>query len=282
MSYLPWTQLLGMTRYEFKMHWRRRALLVTTLALGVCIGFMILIAGNDFRQVNLSNSSAAARQIITSGIILSIWAPIGVTLALLLPIMIADTIPLDRQTGVRELLNTLPLAPSTYLLGKLLGACAAVLAGMSILMVVSGLAWWLQVGPYDLGKYLEMWVVGVFSITVMNGGLGVLVAAGQPTRRRAISVVVGVMALFFFVLTFTPDPDSLTSLLSIIRLPIINYYIFSNTPSALAGQSVSGLSGNNLLPSVQTVALTIVAGIVELVIVGVVVWGWTRWRESRA
>jgi ABC-type transport system involved in multi-copper enzyme maturation permease subunit len=225
MNAVVWSQLRGMVIYEFKMHWRRRALLIVTLAITVMLLFTMVILGDILRESN-SVDPELARRAISATIVFSTWAPIGVSLALILPIMVADTIPLDTQYRVRNTLDSLPLSRPVYVAGKLLGVWAAVLAGMFAIMVASGVGWWLLGGPYDVVVYVQMWVVGVAWIAILNSGLGVLIGAGQPNRRRAILVVIFFLVLVVSVFSRSMQGDDFMGIISPMRGAILSYYLF--------------------------------------------------------
>ena len=67
---------------------------------------------------------------------------------------------------------------------------------MGLLMVVIALVWWLQVGAFNLGWYAQVWVVGIASVVILNGSLGVLIPAAASNRRQAIVIaIIGMAAL---------------------------------------------------------------------------------------
>lgn len=275
MNAVVWSQLRGMVIYEFKMHWRRRALLIVTLAITVMLLFTMVILGDILRESN-SVDPELARRAISATIVFSTWAPIGVSLALILPIMVADTIPLDTQYRVRNTLDSLPLSRPVYVAGKLLGVWAAVLAGMFAIMVASGVGWWLLGGPYDVVAYVQMWVVGVAWIAILNSGLGVLIGAGQPNRRRAILVVIFFLVLVVSVFSRSMQGDDFMGIISPMRGAILSYYLF-NSRQDIGIESVSP----SLTSTPEAMILTIIAGIVELVILGVVVLAWMRYQDNK-
>src|SRR5688572_27685105 len=112
MNGIEWLQLRGMLVYEFKMHWRRRALLIVTLAITVMLLFTMAVLAQSLREAN-DLDPELARRAISATIVFSTWAPIGVSLAVILPIMVADTIPLDTQYRVRDTLDSLPVSRRT-------------------------------------------------------------------------------------------------------------------------------------------------------------------------
>jgi ABC-type transport system involved in multi-copper enzyme maturation permease subunit len=274
MNTLLWKQLWGITAYEFRMHWRRRSLLVITLAMSLLVIVSILLLGDSLRQSTQIDPELYWRA-VTATVIFSTWAPIGISLAVILPILVADTIPLDRQYGVRDLLDSFPISRGVYLTGKLLGVWASVLVGMGAVMVLAGAAWWFLGGPYNILSYFEMWIVGVAWIAILNSGLGVLICAGQPTRRRAILLSVALVFVSLIFLGGSFQGNDLMGIASPMRGAILSYYLF-NVRQSISSETVSPV----LLTSASAVILTILAGIGELVVGWMAVVGWMRWRDG--
>lgn len=263
---MKFAQLRGMIWYEFKMHWRRRALTVVMLAmLSMVLITLALSASQEFRNVMNSDSESldvSPETLRTYMIVFMNWGYIAVVLALILPIVMADTIPLDRQLGAQELIESLPVTPEVYLTGKLIGAWAAMISAVLPIMVVSAAVFWGLHGAYDLGAYFAMWGVGALSLIILNGGMGVLLPAMQPTRRRAIVLMLGLVFILPIVLGANLDnPTSLIDYLLLIRAPIITHYVSIN-------RGYEGL--------VNAISI----GLIELVLVWVGVWRWWLWRES--
>ena len=119
----------------------------------------------------------------------------------------ADMIPKDRQTGVRELLDALPISRGIYLAGKLIGAWLALLSSLVIVGLVAPTFWFLRVGPFDLGPYLEMWLFGGVSLVIINTGISILLSVGQPTRRRAILLMVLIIVAIPLVTNLDLETD---------------------------------------------------------------------------
>jgi hypothetical protein len=252
-----------MTAYEFRMQWRRRSLVVLVIALAVMVVASILLMGNR------NNQALQARDAITFTVVFATWAPAGIALAFILPVLLADAIPLDNQYGVSELLNSLPLPQPIYLIGKVLGACAATLSGIGIVLFAAAVGWRWQLGAYDLRRYLEMCIVGAAAIVILNGGLAVLASAGFPSRRRAI-LLTAIVPILFLGVSF--NTASIWSYLSPIRGLIIMY--FFSSPSA--DIYVAPIQVNT-----PQVLLTIAVGFVELFVAWLLAWGWLRWQENR-
>ena len=257
-------QLGRITYYEFRMHWRGRALLVLTLAIGVMNLFSIWIFSANMLPIELDATYAAAGLIS---------APLTLTLAVLLPIIISDTIPKDQQYGVRELLDTLPLPKWVYLGGKVLGMWAGTLFGLLIVMIVNGIFYQFTIGNLNLRVYIELWLFAGASLLIINGSLGVLIPVGQPNRRRAVILMI---ALFVLPLGFAAqifDTTSVLAYINPIRPAIVMYYIGN------MGQNVSG--NLNMFTS-RDVVLTILVGLIQLALVTALAWGWLRWKENHA
>ena len=268
-------QLWGMMVYEFKMHWRRRALLIIVLAIFFMTTVSVLLIGGNLPvALNLPGASAngsASQQVMNFAVVFITWAPIGVTLAFVLPIAVADTIPLDRQRGVSELLNSLPLSPATYLTGKLFGMWSACVIGISAILLLVGTVWWLRVGSFDLSPYVTMWLFGAVAQIVLCGSVGVLIAAGQPSRRRAIVAAVVLLAIAFNFGGF--QAGSLITYLSPMRAPILAYFLSNPSMGSLGLANQFGFE-------FQDVLVTIGFGLGEIVLLWLAVWFWMRRREA--
>ncbi len=256
------SQVGGIAYYEFRMLWRERALLVITLALLV---MSLLISWITLSEIVQRNDSAFdvlidAELSIAQIIVFVTWGPVGASLAFLLPIFMADVIPKDQQLGVRELLDALPVSRRSYLIGKVLGGWLAVCSSLLALMLTIAALWWLRVGVFDLRTYLDMWLWGALPLVIINGGLGMLIPAAQPTRRRAILLMIAVSIglLFGGMGNLESNPVML------IRAPVLFYFL--NVDVAI---------------SQQLFWQTIVIGVVQLIIVAVAMWGWLRWQETK-
>lgn len=274
-------QLRAMTWYEFKMHWRRKVLWIMMLAFMTITIVSLLIFLGSIRDKG-AEAEELVRPYVSAYAVLASWMPLSVGLALILPVMVADSIPLDRQYGVRDLLDSLPVSRAVYLTGKLLGTWAAVLAGLVVSFTISALVWLVSAGGFDLRPFLEMAIVGAGSLAIMNGGLGVLVAFGQPSRRRAVVLVIGLLAVMLLVLpAFINNWDLRqtygSQIMNPVRVPILNRYFFGI-------QVEAGLSLDNptLNPPPALIRDTILAGLAQVAAVWLLAWAWLRWRTGRA
>lgn len=268
-------QLRGMMWYEFKMHWRSRGILAVLLVIMVIILLNMFNGSALFSQISeLKNDSAQRRQIVTIALIRSSWGMIGMTLVLLLPVIVAETIPIDRQRHIRDLLDSLPLPYGIYLTGKLLGVWLVVLSGLVLVTLIVGAAWLLQFGAYDIRYYLETWLVGGGSIALMNAGLAVLLAAGQPTRRRAIVVVILTLVAAFLMRDFRAS--EFVNAAQPLRTAILNYYL-----NALTGRADYMIFAY-LMPSLDTLRLAFLIGAAQVALVWVVVWAGQRWQGGKS
>jgi hypothetical protein len=108
--------------------------------------------------------------------------------------------------------------------------------------------------------YLDMWLLGAVSLAVMNGGLGILLPATQPTRRRAILLMVALLLAVFII----GGAGTQSDVFSPLRMPLIVYYI--NPGSEI---------------SRQVFFTTIAVGLIQLVVAAVGIWAWMRWRQDK-
>jgi pimeloyl-ACP methyl ester carboxylesterase len=275
-------QFSAMLRYEFLLQWRRRALSVIMLAL---IALPVLAAVIFGRQalagVAVSGlTPARARELVMQQMVPAVWMTLWLFLTLLVPVVVAETIPKDKHYGVRELLDSLPLSPGLYLAGKLVSMWAAVFAGLALGMVVIGAVWGLAVGPFDLRWYANVWLAGAAPMAFINPGLSLLLAAGQPTGRRALLVGIGFAVVC--VLLQVPGFLMLGSAWNILNPshPVLFLY-FLGTPNASPSDDPLTLFLSHYITP-EAVTWTVVAGLAQVLILWAVVWAWMRWKESQA
>lgn len=256
-------QLMGMMRYEVLLHWRR-PLIRYFLAL---VTLAILTSGLPYLPENPDART------LTSAVVASIWGALVFLLMFVLPILMADAIPMDKQIGVRELLDALPMKSSTYFTGKLFGAWGGVVIGMMVMMVAGAVIAWSKAEGYILSGYVEMWVVGGFSLALINSGLSLLLNAGQPTRRRAIFATVGFLVVLFLLRDMTGS--TFLNIVNPLRLPLLNYYL--NLYSEQTYNIIIAYSPY----SASIVFFTIAAGFVQVGLVWLGALGWMRWKDWR-
>lgn len=259
--------ILQMIRYEVKMHWRRRALLVIALSNLVLIIVSALLVDNDETQdlMNSIDDHELTVDVTTIFIMLVTWMPIAFTTLLILPIALSDTIPLERQRGTAELLNSTPLTTMQFLLGKLLGAWVSVWLIFPPLMLISGIVWKIQFGAYDLLRYSTMWLISLPLLVILNGSIGILLPALFTHRRQAIALVAALLIglMIFAGPNFrTEQAMTLHDYLHPGRSPMVLYYLTQ--------------SSSQLSDAILSVAL----GLLELTGLFVVMWFVLQRRES--
>ena len=275
------SQILAILQNEFRMQWRRKGLLVLTLgmaALPIATAFFIRSQLATISQEWVASgamTAAEARRQLAQTILPIIWSPLYVVLALILPILTADAVARDRQissaSGWGELLDSLPLPGSVYLAGKLLGVWASTLASCLAAALLTGVTWWLVVGPFDLGLYLQEWLFGAAALALLNGGLSAILAAAQPSPRRAVAVGVAVAVASLTWLALSPilrnkAPVSFWDYTNISR-PVLFLYFFQSARSIGSTRIGSAVNGSDVL-------WTILVGLLEIALVGLAMWAW--------
>lgn len=188
-------QSLAIARYEFLMLWRQRAAPVLTLSLiALPVFFAFFVYGETARDSLplLDQMTPAQRQeyaiVVTASLQFFTWAATYLILIALTPIMMSELIPKDRQYGVREILDGLPLGPGTYLNGKILGALAVTLSGIVGALIIVLLVWQIMFRSIYLPMILSAWLGGGSALLFLNTSTAILLAAGQPTRKRAFAI----------------------------------------------------------------------------------------------
>lgn len=272
---LALAQLRAMIRYEFRMHWRSRGILavllmITTLMLLNLFDTSVILQ----RPGEPALTPEQQPMVVTAAIVRATFPPIGLMAAVLLPILAAEVIPLDRQRRLRDLLDALPLPYSVYLAGKLIGLWLLVMIGLAASMLLVGLAWRLRFGPYDPRPLIEAWLVGGGVIAMVNSGLSVLIAAGQPNRRRGVVVVILALVAVFMLRDF--HASAVVSAAHPLRIPILNYYLnqFPERGTLIMFAPV--------LPTADTLRLAFVMAAAQLALAWVAVWCRHRWQGGKS
>jgi hypothetical protein len=295
-----WHKIRWMIWYEGLIHWRRNLALVGGGFLFALIA-LTLFMGNEYREIEIPRnwlqpdgfiSGQATRieevgdevvvtqvhgEMITElarytpqgyeAVIRTTWiANILVTtmiiLLVIIPPMMSDNIAYDRHTGVRELLNALPLTKATYLGGKV----AATWAAVGLIVVVSALFYApfvrVVIGEYDWLVYSLIWVGAVLPVSLFVAAVSVLVAADAATRRSA--TLIGLSLIILPMLLFVPVFVTVVLIQSfVIPFPFINY------PSVLQP---------TLVP--QTISL-FATMLITLIVCWTAMWGWMRYKATR-
>ncbi|MCC7358025.1 MAG: hypothetical protein IT317_01010 [Anaerolineales bacterium] len=253
-------QLLGLLRYEAIMYLRRRGWLVLWLAVPA---LPLLFALNVARQRLAAGAAGEVNaEALTRAAVYFTLGPVFVTQMILLPLLAADSLPRDRQLGVRELLDSLPLSTGVYLGGKLLGLWASLALGVALALGLTGLAWRL-VGPMDFAPYLELWVVRLGGLIWINGSLGLLLGAGQPNRPRAVLLGAALVAVMLFTLApgMLAAPGATARIWNPARAAML-------TPWPFEAQSR------------RDVWQTLAVGAGQVALLALAMWAWLRRRRA--
>ena len=269
-------QLFIITRNEFRLQWRRRATLVIILSATV---FPVLMAvlmrggGQDVIQPMVEAGVFSAREAqerLTQSIIAFSFAPMYTILLLLVPPVVAEMIPKDRQLGVAELFDSTPLSSVAYLAGKLLGMWFSLLFGLCLNFLITLVAWRWLLGPVLILPMLETWLFAAGSVLLLNGGLAVFFSAGLRHRRGAVLIGIGV-AMMALINLGASLPHNLFFYLNPARPAFLDYYALR--AFAQIGNSL------NVTTEMRDVWLTILGGLVELAVAGFLAWIWLRRKE---
>jgi ABC-type transport system involved in multi-copper enzyme maturation permease subunit len=198
------TQLAGIVRYELLMSWRRGSLrtIVVMTVLMAALSRVIPPLNHDMLAERLRLWSESAVMIRTAATIAD--STFLVVMALfLLPLVVAEVFPLDRQYQMRELLDTLPISAGTYVIGKLASIWLVVIVSFVVVGVTSGLVAWGELGDFDLPTYLLFWLFGMLALALFSSECAMLLASGSENRRQAVlwGMAAAVLALIaYFVL----------------------------------------------------------------------------------
>jgi hypothetical protein len=183
-------QLGAMIRYELLMSWRRgtlRAILLSVLMFPQ-VFYLINYAFGEADSLSAVYLTVWPEAVQLKATDAAITANITtlVMIVLLLPLVLAELIPLDRQYRVREIIDTLPITQNVYLAGKLLSVWPMIVIGMALSALLGGTLTRIQNGPYDVGVLVALWTTGLIPLALFASLVGVMLPAQQPNRQRAI------------------------------------------------------------------------------------------------
>ncbi len=276
-------QLSGMVRYEFRRNWRRKGLPMMMLVwLVAVVSGTTLFTGPTFFQPSpeLVAGSALIRKVsITLDIMIAGGGISAVFATFTLSIVAAEIIPIDRQLGVMEWFDTLPLGPALYLTGKLLGIWTAVFSGILGIGTLSGIAFWVLIGPYDLIAYGRLWLVALTAIALYMSGLSLLLTSWLHSRRWALFIGLGVAIVGYIY--------SLPGFLQFFATIYTDFFVkYVATMRAEACQIDPESCGQPLLtPQLFPEFMEINQRLWQLAILfgitAVLAWGWQKWREHK-
>lgn len=255
------TKLNAIIHYEILMAWRRRSLPILALMLTTTM----VVFGLLFKQARLYlgdfdpiQNTVHLSELMFGGMII-----LGVSV----PLLLGDTIPLDRQFKVSELLDALPVSPATYLGGKLLSVWIGLILILPLVGVISGALLYAIFGGFDLRAFALLWS------TLLPLGLTVTaisVLANVTADSRRVSVLVGLLIL---------TPMTILVALSMMTLGRVGVLI---DPAYAYTLNIRGWV------QASASAAEIVSGVVNmlvlyaLIIVGMWAFAWGRLRTFSA
>ncbi|MBK8020532.1 MAG: ABC transporter permease subunit [Chloroflexi bacterium] len=285
------TQILTMARYEVLMAFRRRSLVILLILFLVSLTFfanvssetnqtsVIALPGEGDTTARLEDLNQLPPEAIPEwmrGVDLNLWYRSGgVSTAMIAGAMIMaiaivmfsnESIPLDRQYKVRELLDALPLPRTSYLAGKLLGVWAGLLAISLAAALFSAVVFRVLLGPYDLRFLALLWLFFELPLVLLSGALAVLLTSWMRSRRGAVlmSLLVLPVAIILVVLA-VPS----LSAVGVYVHPAYAFYILL-TPDETAVAVVN-----------ERIADTVPILLGAMAVSWVLAYGWQRLREGQ-
>jgi len=188
-------QLLGMIRYELLMAWRRgssRVILVVIAGMPL-LAYFAFVSSAYKQAEEIAQLTADGARWYRTAMTISDNVFLIPVIIFLVPLLYAETIPLDRQWRVRELLGALPLPRGGYLAGKMLAVWASLTATLLVAAAINVGMSLAYRGSFEVGPLAMFWTLGLGLMTLFGSQMGVMLAASQPDRRRAI--LMGMLAI---------------------------------------------------------------------------------------
>lgn len=266
-----WRQMWGIARYELRIQWRRGMLRMVMFILPLASVLVIFLLAGMQAQLSASRtqwSAAYPAEFRLTAMAIFILLPAAAPIFAALPLLVAETIPLDSKLNMRDTLDCLPLPLWTYLAGKVLGVWLGVLIALAVCIPVVGAVFYWKLGAFNLWIWLQVWGAVVVPSGLLSSGLGVLFAAAQLTRRRAILVNFLLIPVFVYLYSVSP----------LLHVTII---------ASLAPEQAFDLDANGKITALRlmsgdVMALSVGLMVVALVAAGLLAWGGMRWKAGRA
>ena len=268
------SQLFGIIRYEMRLQWARRSLLI----VGICFALITLmfLAMTASSANDLPDLTADAT---TFGLIFAI-SPASLLLMLLaLPPVVAEAIAKDQQLGMAELRDALPISPSLYLAGKVLGVLACILLMMLTVATLLWIASLFVLGAVDLGAYAQVWLTAIIPAGLFVAALSVLLASRQPNRKRAAMIggLIAIYAMLTMPIAVSNNYDWLQAIFPAAWLSLVLKASF--TFAAASSDLPEAIFQFSTIPD-KFIWQTITAAVAQILVVWTAVWGWWQFRRA--
>lgn len=256
-------QIGAIARAEFRMQWRQRGMIVIALAMLLIMITSIVLLASEFNTDHEFRDKFATA---STDAITSLTFILAVTsVCVLLPFVLVNLIPHDRQIGVAEILHSTPMNSATYLTGKLVAGWVTALSGLVPGAILMAVLWYIIIAPFNVLTYLEIWLVGALPLMIINVGLVIVVAFRMPDSRMAVMVAIGVIVLPWFIIGFEPRNDWL-DIFNSFRPGVFFHY----TDVSAIDDEIATLSP----------AMTVISGLAQLGLAWLGAVAWLRWRNG--
>lgn len=284
-------QLAAIARYEFLMAVRRRSLIILLVlfVLGILVFSLIAKETNassalrikevDGRVEYFQGDTPVPPEAIPAwmqGVDLAQWqgssqvmiALLGsvVLVSIAIVMFMNESIPLDRQHRIRELLDALPLSRATYLGGKLVGAWFGVLVITFLSMLVSVGVFLAIFNAFNITYFVMVWLLMIVPVIAINTSLAVLLTSWAGSRRSAILISLLVTPLALLVYS-----------VALPSLGAVGVYVHPSYAMMVLLQPDAS--------SVNIVTERIRSALPLLISMPIISWlvayGWQRFREAR-
>jgi hypothetical protein len=267
MQFISFSQLGAIIRYEMLIQWRRGSLkmiLILLILSPLCLIALGNTPGAVARQA-LQSSSDSVLTVITTDV--AVLATVSLLPLLLfgLPLYVSETIPYDRQEGVRDLLDTLPMGCGIYLAGKVLAVWVGIIVALIVSGLVSGIISTVVFGALDPQTWFVLWIGGFVVTGLFASGLSVLLASGQPNRRRAL--MIGFLSMPIYFAAYALSPLATFTLSSVNRIFLVTM-----------SQDILRVAPVDSLPSNWSF---VIWSLITIVLVWMLTWGLGRWQGNR-
>lgn len=266
-------QATAIARYEILLGIRRRSLIILLLLYITGIVAFALIAKESNASV-ASNAPDLVSEIVpvdaqvwqgTSMVSVSMMGSLAL-FCVAVTFLMNESIPLDRQFRVRELLDVMPMSRATYLGGKLLGTWVGALMIVVITFLVSWGVFTALFGRFDQGFFLLMWGVFALPVVLITSATTILLTSAAGSRRAALFHSLLVIPVIMIIYSLAATSLGIAGVL-------LNstYGVFTLLPPDADTTAIVSQRTRDALPTLFGVPL----------ISWLLAWGAQRLREAR-
>lgn len=260
-------QLTEIIECEVRLHYRRRVLVLMAVLIAAFTAILTLIPDNPLLVPPSDENTPDWAPFLSPGMMLA--SVLHMTVVVAVPLLLADTLPSDRRTRLRELSKTYIASNLLYLTGKITGALLTVLLLIIAMIITQFSLTWVFIGSFQASFYLDLVIWNVIPTAIYVTCLSILFAVGQRSRIGATTAALAVIGLCLL----SAMPGTTMS----FATPA-NGLAFAYLTSKW-GNPIGFYSRSNPV-SADEIYLALLLGLIQVIVTLVIAQEWLRRKET--